>query len=54
MPTSANTEYTLCVPNCSGNLETINFPHSVYSDAQNNDVVQMNTVQLGGQNGVYN
>lgn len=51
--TSANTETVICAV-CSGETITIHPPHAQYSDAQNNIVIQMNTVALGGENGLNN
>ena len=50
---SANTEYVICDV-CSGQTVTLDTPHAVYSNAQGVDVVQLNTVVLGGPNGVNN
>ena len=51
--TSANTETIICGV-CSGETITLYPPHAEYSDAQNNIVIQMNTVVLGGENGLNN
>jgi hypothetical protein len=51
--TSANTEYTLCVQDCSGTtLNEIHTPHPIYSDLTGGTVVQLNMVVLGGPNGL--
>ena len=50
---SANTETVICEV-CSGETVTLYPPHAQYSDAQNNIVIQMNTVALGGENGLNN
>jgi len=50
---SANTEYTLCVQDCSGTtLTEIYTPHPTYSDLTGGTVVQLNMVVLGGPNGL--
>lgn len=51
-PLSANTEYFMCIRDCSGNTQSINVPHATYTNAQGKAVVQMNTIVLGGQNGL--
>jgi hypothetical protein len=51
--TSANTETVICV-DCSGSTTTIKPPHAEYSNSQNQIVIQMNTVALGGENGLNN
>ena len=38
----------------SGETITLYPPHAQYSDSQNNIVIQMNTVALGGENGLNN
>ena len=50
---SANTETVICEV-CSGNTIVLIPPHAQYSDAQNNIVIQMNTIALGGENGLNN
>ena len=52
-PRSANTETVICVV-CSGETSTIIPPHAVYTDAQGTAVTQLNTVVLGGPNGLNN
>jgi len=51
--TSANTETVICEV-CSGETITLTPPHAEYSDAQNKIVIQMNTIALGGANGLNN
>jgi hypothetical protein len=51
--TSANTETVICEV-CSGTTVILTPPHAEYSDSQNNIVIQMNTVALGGANGLNN
>lgn len=53
IPRSANTETVICVV-CSGETSTIIPPHAVYTDAQGTAVTQLNTVVLGGPNGLNN
>ena len=53
-PRSANTEYNICVLDCEGNLISVNPPHAIYSDAFGTDVTQLNTITLGGFNGLNN
>ena len=50
---SANTETELCVV-CSGTTSSVVPPHAVYSDGFGNPVTQLNTVVLGGPNGLNN
>ena len=52
-PRSANTETILCVV-CSGETSTVIPPHAIYTDAQGVAVTQLNTVALGGPNGLNN
>lgn len=52
-PISANTESIVCKQDCSGNTQTIIPPHATYSNENGEDVIQLNTIQLGGQNGLY-
>ena len=52
-PKSANTETIVCKIDCSGNTQTIVPPHATYSNENGEDVIQLNTIQLGGQNGLY-
>jgi len=54
IPSSANTEYTLCLRDCSGNTISLSMPHPVATNEYGNEVTQLNAVQLGGQNGLYN
>lgn len=51
-PLSANTEYFMCIRDCSGNTQSINVPHATYTNAQGKAVVQLDTIVLGGQNGL--
>jgi hypothetical protein len=53
MSTSANTEYTICIINCSDVAEQVPTPHPEYSNLTGGTVVQLNMVELGGQNGLY-
>ena len=50
---SANTEYKMCVI-CSGETSSVSPPHAIYSDGKGRNIVQLNTVALGGPNGLYN
>lgn len=50
---SANTEYDICILDCSGNTVSVSVPHPAYGNAQNKTVYQMNAVTLGG-NGLNN
>jgi len=54
IPLSANTAYTLCTLDCSGNTVTLEFPHPVWTNNNGNAVTQLNAVQLGGPNGLNN
>lgn len=54
IPTSANTAYTLCTLDCSGNTITLEFPHPVWTNNYGNAVTQLNAVTLGGPNGLNN
>jgi len=55
---SANTEVILCNvctdPVSGITITTVIPPHPIWSDAQNNPVIQMNAVTLGGPNGLNN
>jgi hypothetical protein len=51
--TSANTETILCGV-CSGETITLYPPHAEYGTPQGGVVIQMNTVALGGENGLNN
>jgi hypothetical protein len=51
--TSANTETIICEV-CSGNTIVLIPPHAEYGTPQGGVVVQMNTVALGGENGLNN
>lgn len=53
VPISVNTEYFMCIT-CSGETSTVSVPHAIYSDGSGRDIVQLNTVALGGPNGLYN
>jgi hypothetical protein len=48
---SANTDYNVCVE-CSGNTFTVEVPHPVWTNNQNESVIQLNMVTLGGENGL--
>lgn len=50
---SANTEYFMCL-SCSGTTNTVSVPHAIYSDGSGRNIVQLNTVALGGPDGLYN
>lgn len=52
--TSANTETLVCVVPCSGETYTVVPPHPIWTDGQNNPVIQLNAVTLGGMNGLNN
>ena len=49
--TSANTEILVCEV-CTGSTFTIEPPHAIWTDGQNNTIIQMNTITLGGINGL--
>lgn len=55
-PISAGTNYTYCQITCSSdyNITTVTktVPHAVWSNGKNVDVIQMNSVALGGFNGL--
>lgn len=51
--TSANTEVVICVV-CSGTTSTVIPPHASYGSQEGGEVVQLNTVVLGGPNGLNN
>ena len=51
--TSANTEVLICEV-CSGSTFTVEPPHAVWTDAQNKPIILMDTVVLGGPNGLNN
>lgn len=56
---SANTEQPVCILDCSGNTITVYPPHPVWTDGGTDAagnlrvIVQMDAVELGGQNGYY-
>jgi len=57
--TSANTEYLMCAIVCTSggtgsSATTQTTPHAIYSDLTGGTVVQLNTVEIGGFNGVNN
>jgi hypothetical protein len=53
-PISANTETKVCVTDCANNTATFtNTPHPTFTNGRGKSIVQMNLVQLGGENGVY-
>ena len=54
IPTSANTEYSLCVVDCSGNTVNLDMPHPVWTNNYGIEVTQLNAVTLGGPNGLNN
>jgi hypothetical protein len=43
--------YEDCIT-CSGNTYTVALPHAIYSNAQGRSVVQVDSVALGGFNGL--
>jgi hypothetical protein len=49
--TSANTEVIICEI-CSGSTQEIIPPHPIWTDGQNNVVIQLNAITLGGINGL--
>lgn len=55
-PISAGTNYIYCQITCSGdyNVTTVakTVPHAVWSNGANVDVIQMNSIALGGFNGL--
>jgi hypothetical protein len=51
---SANTEYILCLPDCSGTTVSLELPHPVWTNNYGQAVVQLNAVELGGINGLNN
>lgn len=52
-PIYVNPEYFMCVT-CSGETSSVSVPHAIYSNGSGRDVIQLNTVALGGPNGLYN
>lgn len=54
IPSSANTEYTLCTYDCDGNPIVLEFPHPVWTNNYGNAVTQLNAVTLGGPDGLNN
>lgn len=53
-PKAVNSEYTLCVKDCDGNLVELTLPHPTWTDNYGNAVVQLNAVALGGPDGLNN
>jgi hypothetical protein len=51
-PKSVNQEYTLCVIDCDGNTVALKLPHAVWTNNSGIAVVQLNSVTLGGVNGL--
>lgn len=52
-PYSSNTETFICVRDCSGGTASfVSVPHATYTNAQGKAVVQLDTVVLGGPNGL--
>lgn len=51
--TSANTETNMCVV-CSGTTTSVTPPHASYGNQLGGEVIQLNTVVLGGPNGLNN
>lgn len=51
--TSANTEVIMCVV-CSGTTSTVIPPHPIWTNNQNQTVIQLDAVTLGGMNGLNN
>ena len=50
-PFSANTggnNGEVCVIDCSGNTVTVTPPHPVYTNGQNQAIVQINAITIGG------
>jgi len=52
MQTSANTETIICQSICDDSVISIVPPHAVYGNLTGGTVVQLNTVVLGGENGL--
>lgn len=52
-PISANTEYFMCI-SCSGETKTISVPHPTYTNGRGREIVQLNAIALGGENGLNN
>lgn len=52
---SANTEVIIC-ETCDGGTTVFKVtpPHPVWTNAQNNSVIQLNMITLGGENGLNN
>ena len=54
-PISAGTESTLCLIDCSGVTATKTYPpHSTYVNGFGRAVSQLNSIELGGANGLNN
>lgn len=56
-PLSSGTETDICQICVSGGTETatfVNVPHPTWTDAYGRSVIQLNMIELGGQNGLNN
>jgi hypothetical protein len=53
-PISAGTEYNICVLDCSGNTISISPPHPTYTNEFGKAVIQLDSIELGGYNGLNN
>ena len=53
-PLSAGTETKVCVTDCDTNTaKLLDTPHPTYTNGRGKAIVQMDMVQMGGENGVY-
>jgi hypothetical protein len=52
-PISAGTEVFICYENCSGGTVTISVEHPTWTNQYGQDVVLLDAIQLGGNNGYY-
>ena len=53
LPISAGTEVFICYENCSGGTVTISVQHPTWTNQYGQDVVLLDAIQLGGNNGYY-
>jgi len=52
-PISAGTEVFICYENCSGGTVTISVQHPTWTNQYGQDVVLLDAITLGGNNGYY-
>jgi hypothetical protein len=53
-PLSAGTEYQICAIDCNGNAVTLPTPHPTWTNGYGKEIIELDMVLLGGQNGLNN